>query len=577
MRKLVNTEEFFTNKISKSLFKLVQPCMDHFLGFHALNSLYAKTLASQPSNAQEFCDSGLNVMKSTVDVDEVLRGFLSAPGPTVVVCNHPLGGIDSLALIQTVAEESVGGWKMLANQLLRGIAEMRDNIISVYPHVKENKAANLQAIKEMHRCLKGGETLVMFPAARVSGRHSEHGFVCDLPWVSHPLSLAIKHGARIVCCYISGQNSKKFLSIPPEELTKRTIALAKEVVQSQNSTLHLKHSFTMTPEFATNVAKFSNKEEILRAYSYIGADKTVPKPAQQVSGDVSLYLSDSEINYYELLKESQVALVEQNGFTSYLFQGADEPVIMEELGRLRSKTFKFIGAGSDREVDLFPEDDYYHHIIVTENSSGKIAGAYRVGFTESIIKEQGREGLYLNSVFEIEDDLYEKVGPAMELSRSFIPLEFQKSPQVLDILWKSLGQTSVKLGCKVLYGSVTISADFTPLSQAILVDTLDRYHSADSEYRKLISNDNPFKATTMYHPLVTDAYAEHGLNRLNTVIREIEEDQRPIPPLMRYYTTMGAKFLSFKVEPTFANAIYCLLMIDSDKIPKRYKKRFFDG
>jgi len=162
----------------------------------------------------------------------------------------------------------------------------------------------------------------------------------------------------------------------------------------------------------------------------------------------------------------------------------------------------------------------------------------------------------------------------MELSRSFIPIEFQKAPQVLDILWKSLGKVASQSGCKNLYGSVTISADFTPLSQAVLVDTLDRYYSAEPELRELISNDNPFQATTTYHQLLSDAYSEHGLNRLNTAIREIEEEQRPIPPLMRYYSTLGAKFLSFKVEPTFADAIYCLLLVDLENMPSRYKKRF---
>jgi len=64
------------------------------------------------------------------------------------------------------------------------------------------------------------------------------------------------------------------------------------------------------------------------------------------------------------------------------------------------------------------------------------------------------------------------------------------------------------------------------------------------------------------------------MNRLNPVITELENGQRVIPPLMRYYTSLGAKFLSFKVEPTFGNAIYCLLTVDLESLPPQYKKRF---
>ena len=576
MRKLVHTEEFVKNKAARSFFKLIQPLADRLLGFHDLNKCYQEALSYNPQNAREFCDSSVKAMDTMVIVDPKLKEELAAEGPVIVVSNHPYGGIDSMAFLQTVDEASSSPWKMLANQLLRSIVEMQDNIISVFPHnTGETKVANLRAIKEMHRALKRGETLAMFPAARVSGRHPEHGFVCDLPWTPHPLSLAAKHGARVVCCHISGQNSEKFLAIPPEDFTKRSMALAREVANSKGQTIHLNHSSTMTAEEVKKYSKFKNSEEIARAHSYIGADKAVVKPAREEAGDLSPFLTDSELNYYELLVEKQQAILEQGDFCSFIIQGKDDPVVMEEIGRLRAKTFGFIGAGSGKEVDLSPEDDFYHHIIITEKSSGKLAGAYRVGFSETIIKEQGHEGLYLNSVFQVDDAFYDKINPAMELSRSFIPVEFQKAPQVLDILWRSLGTTSQKMGCGTLYGSVTISADFTPLSQAVLVDTLDRYYSADSELRDSISNNNPFQATTTYHPLLSDAYAEHGLNRLNTVIREIEDDQRPIPPLMRYYSALGAKFLSFKVEPTFADAIYCLLIVDVKTMPSKYKKRFF--
>ena len=76
--------------------------------------------------------------------------------------------------------------------------------------------------------------------------------------------------------------------------------------------------------------------------------------------------------------------------------------------------------------------------------------------------------------------------------------------------------------------------------------------------------------------MVADAWSGMGLNRLNGVIQELEGGQRDIPPLIRYYASLGAKFLSFQVEESFNDAIYCLLRVDLQALPHRYKKRFLD-
>ena len=575
MKMLVRTGDFVSSKMGKFTLTMIGPILDKILGFSSLNAHYNAILEKEPQNSEQFCRTTLEHFENTVEVDPKLAEALAVDEPLIVVANHPYGGVDSLALMELVAQKSKGDWKILANQLLSRIQVMRENVVPVFPHATgEEKAANFKAIKEMHRTLKKKGVLVMFPAARVSGRHPEHGFVCDLPWSSHPLTLAEKFGASVVCCHISGQNSEKFLSIPAENLTRRSITRVKEVTKQRANAIRLNHSFTMDPEFIKRISSFANKEEILRAHNYIGSDKSEVKPATKVEGDMSAYLSNSKTNYYDLLRARHEVIVEQKQFATFMFQGKEEEEVMQEIGRLRAKTFALIGAGTGKDVDLSPDDDYYHHIAVIEKSSGKIAGSYRVGFSNQILKEQGEDGLYLGSVFDIDSAFYKKIESGMELSRSFIPLEFQKSPQILDLLFRTLGTTATKTGTRTFYGSVTISNDYTPLSQAVLVDTLDRYYSAAPELRKLVGNQNPFRPTTTYHSLLSDAYSEHGLNRLNMAISEIEEGQRPIPPLMRYYIPLSAKFVSFKVEPTFANAIYCLLVIDTEEFPPRYRKRF---
>ena len=43
---------------------------------------------------------------------------------------------------------------------------------------------------------------------------------------------------------------------------------------------------------------------------------------------------------------------------------------------------------------------------------------------------------------------------------------------------------------------------------------------------------------------------------------------------MRYYCMLGARFLAFHVEPSFQDALYCLLRVELAGMDKRYRKRF---
>ena len=274
--------------------------------------------------------------------------------------------------------------------------------------------------------------------------------------------------------------------------------------------------------------------------------------------------------------EAEHCLFSSEKIALYLFKGSEAPAVMQLIGKARAITFSAIGAGSGQDVDLALEDDYYHHLLLWDKVNQCLVGAYRIGFIQEIIKTQGTEGVYLDHIFEFKKEFYEKMGEhgAMELSRSFILPSYQKNPQMLDALWKGIGLAAKARNCYTLYGSVTISASFTPLSQAVMVDTLDRYYSDDLELRNYVTAKHPFTPETTQHTAISDTHSGQGLNKLNKVIQELEKNQRSIPPLIRYYISLGAKFLSFQVEESFNNAIYCLLKVDLKSMPKRYKKRF---
>jgi putative hemolysin len=267
-------------------------------------------------------------------------------------------------------------------------------------------------------------------------------------------------------------------------------------------------------------------------------------------------------------------LFKKDTFEVYLFRGDKSPQQLDTLGRARSITFRAAGQGTGKDVDLSPEDDYYHHLVVWDTENQQLAGAYRIGLVPEILREHGQSGLYLDHVFHIDPAFFQRFPRSMELSRSFVLPDYQKDNRVLPLLWKGLAATAARHEIDTLFGSVTISDAHHPASRALLVEYLKNNYADDSETIRLIRAREPFVPETRYHSLVADAYAGEGLNALNPLIQEIEGGERAIPPLMRYYCQLGAKYIDYHVEAEFGNALYCLLRVHLPSIPEGYKKRF---
>ena len=72
---------------------------------------------------------------------------------------------------------------------------------------------------------------------------------------------------------------------------------------------------------------------------------------------------------------------------------------IKEIGRLREMAFREVGEGTgkDRYLDIY--DEIYDHLILWNKKDTAIAGAYRIGKTDEILRLYGRNGLYTHSLF----------------------------------------------------------------------------------------------------------------------------------------------------------------------------------
>ncbi|MEI9814499.1 MAG: GNAT family N-acetyltransferase [Acidobacteriota bacterium] len=109
------------------------------------------------------------------------------------------------------------------------------------------------------------------------------------------------------------------------------------------------------------------------------------------------------------------ALLERAGdLEVYLTSAEHMPNVLREIGRLREITFRAVGEGTGRALDLDRFDWYYLHLFVWNARKQEIAGAYRLQGSDQTVD------LYTRTLFQYEDRFLKAMGPALELGRSFI-------------------------------------------------------------------------------------------------------------------------------------------------------------
>ena len=133
-------------------------------------------------------------------------------------------------------------------------------------------------------------------------------------------------------------------------------------------------------------------------------------------------------------------LVDSGNLSVYLAKSRQIPNILHEIGRLREMTFRNVGEGTGNDVDLDQFDRAYRHLFVWNHQEQEIVGAYRLGLTDEIMRTRGVKGLYTWTLFNFDNRLMESLGPAVELGRSFIRPEYQRSFKPLMLLWRGISR-----------------------------------------------------------------------------------------------------------------------------------------
>jgi putative hemolysin len=152
--------------------------------------------------------SFLDAIIEEFGVNVTYEGMENIPssGGCIIAANHPIGGLDGIALLQTIGLKRKD-LKFIVNDLLLHIKNLEDIFVGVNKHGK-NTTQILDVIDAQYA---SEQVVAIFPAGLVS-RKQENG-IQDLQWKKSFVTKAKKYQRNIIPAYISGRNSNFFYNL----------------------------------------------------------------------------------------------------------------------------------------------------------------------------------------------------------------------------------------------------------------------------------------------------------------------------------------------------------------------------
>jgi len=266
-------------------------------------------------------------------------------------------------------------------------------------------------------------------------------------------------------------------------------------------------------------------------------------------------------------------LLDQHGMRVYLAAARQIPTALDEIGRLRESAFRLEGEGTGQPRDLDRFDSSYLHLFLWNPTRAEIAGAYRIGCTDRILATQGAQGIYSTTLFQFPNDWWRRTRHALELGRSFVRPEYQKSFSSLLLLWKGIGQLLVRNPrYRYLFGPVSISNRYTQASRELMVQFFRLTAPVD------------FGSIRPRHAFKPHVLPRRHLDAIKTFAREIDlfdlaiadmdSENKGMPVLLRQYASLGGRFLEFNVDPAFSHVVDGLVLVDLPSADPRLLKRY---
>jgi len=573
--KVISKEEFAkATRIDKLHLPGLASLLMEIMKINDVNAAFSK---AHHLEGIDFIDKILEILGITIEFDEAELKNIPRNGAFIAIANHPYGGIEGLVLLKvlcTVRPEA----RLMANFILKKIPNLSEYFIAVNPFENIEHSSSISGIKSTMAILKKGDPIGIFPAGEVSTYKIGSQQITDKLW--HPVvgKIITKAKVPVIPIYFHGNNGLLFNIISLIHPALRTAKLPSELFNKQGHKIRLRIGKLIPAEdipFPNNTPKLL---AYLRAKTYslgtsLENEKRIFNPrylfkirkrAEPVISAIDPSILEEEIN---TLRDG-CRICEEKQYEVFVSPTSKIPHIIKEIGRLREVTFREVGEGTNKSVDLDGYDIYYHHLFIWDKETKQVVGAYRIGKGDEIFFSMGKLGFYTAGLFKIKEQFYPVLRQSLELGRSWVRKEYQQRPLPLFLLWKGILKYLLdNPKYRYLIGPVSISNSFSKFSKSLIVSYISRYHF-DHDLAKYVKPRKKFKVD--FSKIDTSLLFEpkDSLKSLDSLISEIEVTHMKVPVLLRQYIALNAKIICFNIDPKFSDSLDGFLILDLENVPK---------
>lgn len=540
---------------------LARPLLRGIARWSRLDEIDAFLAANRHVRGFDFVAAAMRHLGAGYVTSDADRARIPAHGRLLIVANHPSGGLDALALLDLVGQVR-RDVRIVANDFLSALGGLGELLLPV--RILGGRPAP-DSLRAVCAALERGECVIVFPAGEVS-RLGPRG-IRDGRWRRGFLRFARACAAPVLPVRIDARNSMLFYGASALFKPVGTALLAREMFARRARRVLLRVG---TPRaIPADAGDEALLRDIRRELYALGTRRQCEEPAgsgpEPVAAAADPALVGAAVAGLRLLGRTSDGKQIRVGTLA-----VDSP-LLHEIGRLRELTFRAVGEGTGRRLDLDAWDSWYEHIVLWDEAAAKIAGAYRIARGAPVLAAHGLRGLYTASLFDYGEDALARIAQGMELGRSFVAQDYWGSRSI-DYLWQGIGAyLRAHPRVRYLFGAVSISAALPAAARAQIVAHYAHWHGGPQgdavsrrpfHYEAADPGDAALDADTAFRVL------KANLDALGA----------QVPMLYKQYVELcepgGARFLAFGVDPDFSDSVDGLIEVDIQRMRPKKRQRY---
>ncbi|MFO8041654.1 MAG: GNAT family N-acyltransferase [Alkalispirochaeta sp.] len=289
---------------------------------------------------------------------------------------------------------------------------------------------------------------------------------------------------------------------------------------------------------------------------------------------------DPEVLQHELSPEKLLCWFRD--IEIYVTTAAEAPAVMQEIGRIREREYRLVGAGRNLPVDLDGYDTGpvpYRQLVAWDPVHREIIAMYRYFFCRTAVDRDDLSLLRTSQLFSFSPQFVEQtLGSAVELGRSVVNREAKRAILGLFSVWAGLGAIVVEFPeIRFFFGNVSVYRSWPAAAIDLLLGYLYEHHpgaggvvgreavayrSAGIAWarRELFAGGSPSEAYRRLEAQLT----RYGLQ---------------IPPILVSYlrATTGLAVYDTVEDTDFGGAYEVALTVSTRHLTEKTRRRIIDG